>query len=536
MDIRRTIMAICISVIILIGWQQLAVHMGWAPDPALQQQQQQQQQDTAQPTAQTPVQAPTPMAPLPAFQPSPGRDVVVETPLYKAVFYSGGGLLRSFELKKYKDSIGSDSLPLQLISPEAISKAPMGVILDGMASWSDSSWELEGGDLNLAAGQTGKVKFIGEANGTRLVRELTFDADRYSLKENLTIQSEQPRNLRLAFTMSTGKLHADGAGYDLTRIAYDQAGSFTSEDDEKTLLAGLDPTGEFSWASIMSNYFLAAVIPHATSGTLKLKLEDGAYRLAVEKTGIAVAPGQDANFAATYYIGPKDQKMLDAEPGNLGTAIDYGMFSIVARPLIAMLHFFYSYVGNWGVAIIFLTIVIKILLWPLSYKSYKSMEQLKKLQPMMAKLKEKYGDNKEAMNREMMQLYKTYKINPASGCLPILVQLPVFIGLYQGLLGSIELRHAAFIYYLPFTDMLWLADLSVKDPFYITPIVMGLTMFLQQKLTPAAGDPTQQKIMMFMPLIFMVMFINFPSGLVLYWLTNNVISIGQQWWQLRHVK
>jgi len=153
---------------------------------------------------------------------------------------------------------------------------------------------------------------------------------------------------------------------------------------------------------------------------------------------------------------------------------------------------------------------------------------------MMTKIREKYKDDRQKMNEEMMRLYKTYKVNPAGGCLPILVQIPVFIALYQGLMGAVELRHAAFIYYLPFTDIVWLADLSAKDPFYITPVVMGATMFLQQKMAPAPGDPLQAKIMLFLPLVFIFIFISFPAGLVLYWLTNNVLSIGQQWWVLRN--
>ena len=157
---------------------------------------------------------------------------------------------------------------------------------------------------------------------------------------------------------------------------------------------------------------------------------------------------------------------------------------------------------------------------------------MKKLQPMMAKIREKYADDREKMNAEIMQLYKTYKVNPAGGCLPMLLQIPVFFALYQALLGAIELRHAPFIPHLPFTDMVWLADLSAKDPFYITPLIMGGTMFLQQKMTPAPGDPTQAKVMLFMPVIFTFMFLNFPSGLVVYWLVNNVISIAQQGWML----
>ncbi|MCC8194042.1 MAG: membrane protein insertase YidC [Deltaproteobacteria bacterium] len=538
MDIRRTVMAIAICFLILLSWNQFSIYMGWAPDPALQPEPQTRQAQEGQVAERDVPAAPqesAPVAPLPTFQPAPGRDVVVETPLYRAVFYSGGGILREFSLKKYRVGLAPDSPVLQLIAPEAVAKAPLGLILDGAPSWSGASWNFTGEDMNLRDGETGTLTFTGEVNGVRLIRVLTFDASRYSVRETVRLQSDQPRSLRLAFTMSTGKL-SQGGDYDLTRVAYLENGSFESKDSEKTLSAGLTPSGDFSWAGIMSNYFLATVMPKDTETTLRIKLENGAYRVAVEKTGIQVGPSQPAELEAAYFIGPKEQKLLNAEPGDLGKAINYGMFSIVARPLIAMLDFFYTYVGNWGVAIILLTLVIKIILWPLSYKSYKSMEQMKKLQPMMAKLKEKYGDDREAMNREMMQLYKTYKVNPASGCLPILVQIPVFIGLYQGLLGSIQLRHASFIPHIPFTDYVWLADLSVKDPYYITPIIMGLTMLLQQRLTPAAGDPTQQKIMMIMPVVFTFFFLNFPSGLVVYWLANNVISIAQQWWQLRRVK
>jgi YidC/Oxa1 family membrane protein insertase len=190
-------------------------------------------------------------------------------------------------------------------------------------------------------------------------------------------------------------------------------------------------------------------------------------------------------------------------------------------------------VGNWGVAIIILTVIIKIIFWPLSHKSYKSMNKMKKIQPLMAEVREKYKGDREKMNQEMMRLYKTYKVNPAGGCLPMLLQIPVFIGLYQALLYSIELRHAAFIPYVPFTDIIWLADLSAKDPFYVTPVIMGATMLLQQKMTPAPGDPMQAKMMMLMPVVFTFIFLTFPAGLVVYWLINNVLSIAQQYYLLK---
>jgi YidC/Oxa1 family membrane protein insertase len=200
---------------------------------------------------------------------------------------------------------------------------------------------------------------------------------------------------------------------------------------------------------------------------------------------------------------------------------------------VVMLNFFYDYVGNYGVAIIILTFVIKIIFWPLSHKSYKSMEKMKKIQPMMKKLKEQYKDDRQKMNQELMQLYKTYKVNPAGGCLPMILQIPVFIGLYEALLGALELRHATFITHVPFTDIVWLADLSAKDPLYVTPVVMGLSMFLQQKMSPTAGDPTQAKIMLFMPIFLTFIFLNFPAGLVVYFITNNILSMAQQWWILR---
>jgi YidC/Oxa1 family membrane protein insertase len=206
---------------------------------------------------------------------------------------------------------------------------------------------------------------------------------------------------------------------------------------------------------------------------------------------------------------------------------------VLSKPLLKLLHLFHGFVGNWGLAIILLTIVIKIVFWPLSHKSYKSMNQMKKIQPLMAKVREQYKDDRQKMNEEMMRLYKTYKVNPAGGCLPMLLQIPVFLGLYQALLGAIELRHAPFIAHVPFTDLIWLADLSAKDPFYVTPVIMGATMFLQQKMTPSPGDPTQAKMMLFMPVIFTFLFLNFPAGLVVYWLVNNVLSIAQQWMMLR---
>lgn len=533
MDDKRTFLAIGLAIAILLAWTPLAEHMGWIqrPQPVAT------TQETAAPTATAPAPAPASQAAqLPVFTPSAGVEVKVETPLYSAVLYSGGGTLRSFTLKRYDETIKPDSPKVNLVSPDAALTAPLGLTVNGQPSWSTGQWSFQGSDLKLEAGQQGSLTFTGLVDGVRVTRVITFNADNYLLSENVLVASDNqtPRTVRLGFTVaatpfSTGK-------YDPTRLAWDANQSFKEETSESTLTeTGIIEQGLFNWAGVMSNYFMNVTAPVDPDNlTLKGRVQGGVWRLALERPDVLVpGSGAEVPVGVNWWFGPKDRELLAAAPDHLDQAVNFGMFSIIARPLLTILSFFHSYVGNWGIAIIMLTFCIRVVFWPLSQKSFKSMEQMKKLQPMMKKLREKYKDDKEALNREMMQLYKTYKVNPAGGCLPILVQIPVFIGLYQALLNSIQLRHASFIPHLPFTDITWLADLSAADPFYITPLLMGASMFLQQRLTPAAGDPTQQKVMMFMPVIFTVMFLNFPAGLVIYWLCNNLLSIGQQWWMLR---
>ncbi len=226
------------------------------------------------------------------------------------------------------------------------------------------------------------------------------------------------------------------------------------------------------------------------------------------------------NIESDLFFGPKDPKILKGLNNDLEKIVDYGFFHFISKPLLMILNFFYSFTKNYGVSIILLTILIKLVFYPLSQKSYRSMKELQKLQPKLEEIRKKYADNKEALNREMMLLYKRHGVNPMSGCLPMLVQIPFFIALYQALMNSIELRQAPF--------MLWIQDLSAKDPYYVTPILMGATMLLQQMLTPSSGDPMQKRMMYILPVVFTFMFINFPSGLVVYWLVNNVFSIVQQ--------
>ncbi len=524
---KRLLLATLLCFGLLVGWQYLAQYMGWIPEPVAV------EETAPAPQAAAPAPLPDAAPPAPRFAPSEGREVRVDTPLYTAVLHSGGGVLQSFALKKYAAGVEDNSPPFNMVSPDAAAQTPMGLLLNGQPSWNVGDWGFSGDDLSLAAGKTGTLTFEGEVNGIRITRTLTFHADTYLIDESVTLAAQNTATLVRLTSMLAASPFASDSSFDPMGMAWVLDGSLKRENSDKELRnEGIMTSGPINWAGMMSNYFLSAIIPAKdTNSVFKGRIVGHVWRAGVETADISLVPGTPVTVENGWWLGPKDRDLLQA--AHLGNAIDMGMFTILALPLLWLLSFFQSIVVNWGVAIILLTVLIKALFWPLMRKSYKSMEQMKKLQPMMAQLQEKYGKNKEELGRETMRLYKTYGVNPASGCLPLLVQLPVFVALYQALLHSIELRHASFISHLPFTDIVWLADLSAKDPFYITPVLMCATMFLQQWLAPAMGDPTQRKVMMLMPLIFGVMCINFPSGLVLYWTCSNILAIVQQSWTLR---
>ena len=532
---KRVILAVSLSLMVLLGWNyffppitplETAPQNVTASSPA------------AAPSAEAPASTPTAQAaPTVQFVPTQGQKLTVETPLYRAVINTAGGVLESFVLKAYKETIADDSRNIDLITPQSLTKAPMGLIWNAQPTWAQGEWAVQGGDMNLADGQSGSIQLTGTLAGVQVLRVLTFTGGSYEIKEEVKVTNTTPAQIQgnLAFSLSSVPLTAESDQYNVTKIAYMVANSLEVEDSHKDLQLGVESAAPAQWGGIESNYFLLALAPTSADMTVRAKLEDNVYRLTMADQ-VLLDPGITQLRTASYYLGPKTEKDLAGLPKNLKASINYGFFDVIAKPLNQFLHFLYGYVGNYGVAIVILTIIIKALFWPLSHKSYKSMEQMKKLQPMMAKIREKYADDREKMNTEIMQLYKTYKVNPAGGCVPMLLQIPVFFALYQALLGAIELRHAAFITHLPFTDMIWLADLSAKDPYYITPLVMGATMFLQQRMSPPMGDPMQAKIMMFMPVVFTFLFLNFPSGLVVYWLVNNVLSIAQQWLMIRKSK
>jgi YidC/Oxa1 family membrane protein insertase len=277
------------------------------------------------------------------------------------------------------------------------------------------------------------------------------------------------------------------------------------------------------WAAMLQHYFVGAwVPPKAESFTYysRFLTEGRRYVLGMYGPTVNVPANSEYVFELQLYAGPKIQDHLAALAPGLELTVDYGWLWFIAQPLFWLLSAIHGLIGNWGLAIILVTLVIKLAFFHLSATSYKSMANMRRLQPRLMSLKERYGDDRTKLNQAMMDMYKKEKINPLSGCLPILIQIPVFIALYWVLLESVELRQA---------DFLWLADLSKPDPFFVLPLVMGVTMLLQQKLNPAPIDPMQQKIMMALPIVFTVFFAFFPSGLVLYWVVNNILSIAQQW-------
>lgn len=277
------------------------------------------------------------------------------------------------------------------------------------------------------------------------------------------------------------------------------------------------------WVAMLEHYFVGAWIPPKGEENYYFSRALSAKRFIIGVVGpqVTVPPGVSKTFGVRSFLGPKVPKELAAAAPNLDRTVDFGWLFFIAVPLFWLLEHIEALVGNWGVAIILLTMLIKLAFFQLSATSYKSMARMRKLQPRLQHLRERYGDDRQKLNQAMMQLYKTEKINPLGGCLPIAVQIPVFLSLYWMLLESVALRQAPFV--------LWIRDLSAPDPYFVLPILMGVSMFFQQRLNPAPADPLQAKVMMLLPVVFTAFFLWFPSGLVLYWLTNNILSIAQQW-------
>ncbi|MDZ7923162.1 MAG: membrane protein insertase YidC, partial [Marinagarivorans sp.] len=374
------------------------------------------------------------------------------------------------------------------------------------------------------------VDLLFQQPGAQITKRFTFTRNSYLINVEYIINNQSQESWQAAFVGSIKRDNYNpviaagvgmkpflGAATTTTDKNYDKY-SFDDIKDEK-----VEHSREGGWVAMIQHYFMSAWIPDSkTQNAYSLSKMNGnnLYLFKFSSALTTVAPGQTGSVQAQFYAGPKDVSELEKISPHLDLTVDYGFLWMIAKPLFWTLDTIHSYVGNWGIAIVLLTLCIKIVFFYPSAISYRSMAKMRKVQPKMAALKETYGDDRQRMSQELMKLYKTEKVNPVSGCLPMLIQMPVFIALYWALMESVELRHASF---------LWLHDLSIKDPFFILPLIMGLTMWIQQRLNPTPPDPMQAKLMQWMPVFFTGLFMFFPAGLVVYWVVNNTLSIIQQY-------
>jgi YidC/Oxa1 family membrane protein insertase len=455
----------------------------------------------------------------------------VSTDFLRADIDTRGGDISYLELLQQKDS-GDGTKNIVLFGLEHRYAAQSGLIGTGLPNHR-TPFRAQGKEFNLAPGQD-KLEVRLEASGpqgVKVAKILTFHRGSYriDLAEEIFNGTSTPLAADAYFQITRDGRSAGGDPY-MTQTytgsaVYTERDKFqkvTFDDIAKGKVA-YPKTADDGWIAMIQHYFVTALLPpeKLQREFYTRKLDGDLYSVGVIVPAGPVAPGATARVEVPLYAGPQDQDHLKSVAPGLQLVVDYGWLTVIAAPLFWVLKLFHGWMGNWGLAIILLTVVIKLIFFPLSAASYKSMAKMKLVSPRLMKLREQYGDDKVKMNQAMMDLYKTEKINPLGGCLPIVVQIPVFISLYWVLFESVELRHAPFY--------LWITDLSAPDPWYVLPTLMMGSMILQTKMNPTPPDPVQAKVMMIMPLVFGVMFYFFPSGLVLYWLVNNILSIAQQW-------
>ncbi|HDZ46482.1 hypothetical protein LCGC14_0087880 [marine sediment metagenome] len=416
--------------------------------------------------------------------------------------------------------------------------ARSGLQLDGQASRiaftpENSEYRLGDNDDQLS------VDLTAEVNGVDVIKRLTFERGSYAVNVNyyLANNSDAPVSARFIGQLARDNSPDPSSGVAMGMSSYLGAAYSTPDARYEKIDFGDIQSRSFEnreaqggWIAIIQHYFVSAWAPQQDQQNLYYVTTDSSNRNVVAFAGptSSIAAEGEATLGATLYMGPKVQENLEQVAPNLRLTVDYGWLWFIANPLFWLLDQIHDIVGNWGWSIVLLTLLVKTILFPLSAKAYKSMARMRKLGPEMQRLKEMYGDDRQKMSQEMMKFYQKEKINPLGGCLPILIQMPVFIALYWMLLESVELRHAPF--------MFWIQDLSVKDPYFILPILMGISMFVQQMLNPTPPDPMQAKIMKMLPIIFTFFFLWFPAGLVIYWVVNNIISVAQQYYITRKIE
>jgi len=556
---KKTILAVVLSLGVLMAYQ-----MFFAPTPPKQtapvQESKQASIDTAAKPTATQATAATPKSGVKMIaskNEAAPKDIKVETENYTAIFSTKGAALKSFQLKGYqkectectddiypkiKKFFTGQKLPpkeknkelIEVVTVNESMPYPLAITFPESAAeiTADSVYNADVSKLDLQSSkEKQRLVFSRIFSGKIKVEKIfTFNPDNFSIELDVKVTN-------LTNTPMTQIPHLSWYQYvdpKQEEDSYSHEGpvTYVSKSIKRTKVSDMAADTSFgpdvSWGGFEKKYFMATIIPQDPSLTSINMSKDSNNMVAIDlkRTKSIIPPDQSGLFSYALFIGPKDYTLLKKQGISLEEAIEFDSFipglKWLSIALLFFVKFLHQYLSNYGVAIIILTILIKLIFWPLGNISYRSMKEMQKLQPKIEELKEKYKNDKNKIGQETMALYKSHKVNPMSGCLPILIQIPVFIGLYNTLLYAIELRHSPFFW--------WIQDLSAKDPYYITPIIMGATQFIQQKMTPTVGDPMQAKIMLLMPVVFTFIFLNFPAGLVIYWLLNNVLSIGQQYY------
>ncbi len=511
--------------------------------------------ETAQPAAEVPI-AGAPPALRPVTTPQAGRYVAIETRTYRATIDLLGGDLVDAALHKYPLHLDTPDEPFPMLSKQ---KDTLYVVQSGLVGPDGADARPSGRPMYRAGKKQYSLvpgadkldvdlQWQDPDTGVVVVKRYTFHANSYRISVSTKVENTGTRPWTGNFYGQIKRNnHADpssSTASSMSMSTYLGAAFFTPEkpyvkidfsdmDDaaeERADRLAFRETVPGGWVAFLQHYFVSAWVPapDQPNAYYARRGAENTYLVGFTSPSRVIKPGEQGKFDATLYIGPKIQQTLGELSPGLELTIDYGWLWFLAQPIFWLLSFLHGFAGNWGVAIILVTLTIKLAFFQLSAASYRSMANMRRIQPELVRLKELHGEDRQKMSQEMMELYKREKINPLGGCLPIMVQIPVFIALYWVLLESVELRHAPFF--------LWIQDLSVKDPYFVLPIAMGLTMFLQQQLNPAPPDPTQAMVLKILPVLFTFFFLWFPSGLVLYWLVNNILSITQQWIITRNIE
>ena len=550
MDIKRSILLVALAVVAYLMVLQWNQDYGQAALPA----ETSQEQTTAAQLPETPasttaenlqgdipaVSGDQSASALPETQAS-SQLIRVRTDVLDVAIDPRGGDIVDLRLPEFPRRQDRPDVPFQLFerSGERTYEAQSGLIGDGPDKASGRPlYSSEQQQYQLAEGQDQLVVDLKYSeNDVSYTKRFTFDRSDYDLRVTYLIENQGQKPWT---GYMFGQLKRDDSGDPSSSTAtgtatYLGAALWTKDEPYTKVSMGdmddgsLKKTVEGGWIAWLQHYFVTAWIPapDQTNQVQTRKDSQGNYIIGFTGPGVTVAPGSQGETYATLYAGPKSQDELEELSPGLRLTVDYGILWFIAQPIFWLLQNIHALLGNWGWSIIVLTIVIKLAFFPLSAASYRSMARMRAVSPKMQALKEQFGDDRQKMSQAMMELYKKEKINPLGGCLPILVQMPVFLALYWVLLESVEMRQAPW--------MFWITDLSIKDPFFILPIIMGLTMFIQQQLNPTPPDPMQAKVMKLLPIIFTFFFLWFPAGLVLYWVVNNCLSIAQQWYITRKI-